>query len=148
MSNTFQIIPVGGLVGTAAFALYMLAQLDAQANVPPSDFRNAVLAEVQDAQGQIVLRGQFAVADEEEDDDVERKATLQPAGADGDAAGEAEVEFAKTAPRKQEVEFAARGLASGTSVRFLIDGQLIGQASVGRSGRADLEVDVAMPGAQ
>jgi hypothetical protein len=30
---------------------------------------------------------------------------------------------------------------------FLIDGQVIGQASVDRRGRAELEVDIRMPGA-
>jgi hypothetical protein len=147
MSNPRQIIPIAGLVATAGFAVYMVTQLHAQTTVPAADFTNAATAEVQDAQGQIVLRGQFAATDEQDDDDIERKASLQPAGTDTDAAGEAEVEFAKSAPTKQEIEFSVRNLAAGTSVMFLIDGQVIGQASVDRRGRADLEVDIRMPGA-
>jgi hypothetical protein len=147
MSNTRQIISIAGLAGTLALAVYMVTQLHAQTTVPAADFTNAASAEVQDSQGQIVLRGQFAVADEQDDDDVERKAALQPAGTDTDAAGEAEVEFAKSAPAQQEVEFSVRNLAAGTSVTFVIDGQVIGQASVDRRGRAELEVDVPMPGA-
>ena len=147
MSSKRQIIPIAGLVGTVALAVYMVAQLHAQATQPTGDFTNAATAEVQDAQGQILLRGQFAIADEQDDDDVERKAPLQPAGADADAAGEAEVEFSKTAPTKQEIEFSVRNLAAGTSVTFIIEGQPIGQASVDRRGRAELEVDVPIPGA-
>ena len=45
----------------------------------------------------------------------------------------------------QEIEFSVRNLAPGTSVTFLIDGQAIGQASVDRRGRAELEVDVPTP---
>ena len=147
MSSTRQMIPIAGLAGTLALAVYMVTQLHAQTTVPAADFTNAAIAEVQDGQGQIVLRGQFAVADEQDDDDVERKAALQAAGTDTDAAGEAEVEFAKSAPAQQEIEFSVRNLAAGTSVTFLIDGQVIGQASVDRRGRAELEVDVPMPGA-
>ena len=147
MSNTRQIVPIAGLAGTLALAVYMVTLLHAQTTVPAADFTNAAIAEVEDSQGQIVLRGQFAVADEQDDDDVERKAALQPAGTDTDAAGEAEVEFAKSAPAQQEVEFSVRNLAAGTSVTFLIDGHVIGQASVDRRGRAELEVDVPRPGA-
>ena len=147
MSHTRQIIPIAGLAGTLALTVYMVTRLHAQTTVPSVDFTNAAIAEVQDGQGQIVLRGEFAVADEQDDDDVERKAALQPAGTETDAAGEAEVEFAKSAPAQQEVEFSVRNLAAGTSVTFLIDGQVIGQASVDRRGRAELEVDVPGPGA-
>ena len=147
MSHTRQIIPIAGLAGTLALTVYMVTRLHAQTTVPSVDFTNAAIAEVQDGQGQIVLRGEFAVADEQDDDDVERKAALQPAGTDTDAAGEAEVEVAKSAPAQQEIEFSVRNLAAGTSVTFLIDGQVIGQASVDRRGRAELEVDVPGPGA-
>jgi hypothetical protein len=147
MSNPRQMIPVAGLVGTAGFAVYMVTQLHAQTSAPAADFTNAATAEVQDAQGQIVLRGHFVPADEQDDDDIERKAPLQPTGADTDATGEAEVEFAKSAPTQQEIEFSVRNLAAGTSVTFLIDGQVIGQASVDRRGRAELEVDIRLPGA-
>jgi hypothetical protein len=147
MGNTRQIVPITGLIGTVVFALYMVAQLRAQTTAPAGDFTNAAMAEVQDAQGEVVLRGQFAAADEQDEDDVERKAALQPAGADADAAGEAEVEFAKNAPTQQEIEFSVHNLAAGTSVTFLIDGQVIGRAAVDRRGRAELEVDVPMAGA-
>ena len=77
------------------------AQINGQSTTPTGDYTNASVAEVRDAQGQIVLRGQFAVA-EEEDDDIERKVALEQTGVDADAAGEAEVEFAKAAPTVQE----------------------------------------------
>ncbi|HEU4689306.1 MAG TPA: hypothetical protein VFS23_13120 [Vicinamibacterales bacterium] len=147
MRNTRQIIPLGGLVGTVALALCIATQLHAQTKVSAADFTNAANAEVQDAQGLVVLSGQFAVADEQDDDDVERKATLRPTGADADAAGEAEIEFAKSAPAQQEIEFSVRNLAPGTSVTFLIDGQIVGQASVDNRGRAELELDLPVRGA-
>jgi hypothetical protein len=147
MSNTRQMIPIAGLLGTIALAVYMVARLHAQATVPAVDFTNAASAEVQDAQGQILLRGEFAAADEDDEDEVERKASLQPAGTDTDAAGEVEVEFAKIAPVEQEIEFSVRNLSHGAPVRFFIDGHLIGQASVDRRGRAKLDVDVPVPGA-
>jgi hypothetical protein len=141
MGNTIQVIPVTGLAATLGLAAYMVTQLHAQATVTAGDFTNAAIAEVYDGQGQIVLRGQFALSDED-DDDVERKAALRPAGADTDAAGEAEVEFAKSAPAQQEIEFAVRNLGVGTMVRFVIDNQVVGEASVDRRGRAKLEIDL------
>jgi hypothetical protein len=147
MGKTRLMISIAGLAGTFAFATYMVMQLHAQTTVPAANLTNAAIAEVHDGQGQIVLRGEFAVADEQDDDDVERKAPLQPAGTDADATGEAEVEFAKRAAALQEIEFSVRNLAAGTSVTFLIDGQVVGQAVVDRRGRAELEVDVPIPGA-
>lgn len=147
MSNTRQMIPIAGLAGTFGFAVYMVTQLHAQTGVPAADFTNAAIAEVQDGQGQIVLRGEFAVAGEQDEDDVERKAALQATGTNADAGGEAEVEFAKSSPAQQEIEFSVRNLPPRTSVTFLIDGHVIGQATVDRRGRAELEVDVPMPAA-
>ena len=142
MESRTQIIPVAGLAATLGLAAYMVTQLHAQATVTAGDFTNAAIAEVYDGQGQMVLRGQFALSDEEDEDDVERKAVLQAAGADTDAAGDAEVEFSKSAPEQQEIEFSVRNLAAGTPVRFVIDNQVVGQASVDRRGRARLEIDL------
>jgi hypothetical protein len=141
MSDKRQIIPIAGLFATLAMAVYMLVQLNGQP-AAAGDFSNAMVAEVRDAQGQTILRGQFAVSPDE-DDDVERKARLEPTGVDTDAAGEAEVEFARNAPAEQEVEFTVRNLQAGSTVTFLIDGQAIGQAAVNGRGRAELEIEVA-----
>ena len=113
MTTTRRIIPIVGLIGIAAFALYMVTQLHAQSDVPPADFTNASIAEVHNREGHVLLRGQFAVADDQNDDDVERKAALQTAGTDEDATGQAEIEFAKTAPKLQEIEFSVRNLGAG-----------------------------------
>jgi hypothetical protein len=142
MGNRIQIIPVAGLAATLGLAAYMVTQLHAQqATVSAGDFTNAAIAEVYDGQGQVVLRGQFALSDED-DDDIERKAALRPAGADSDAAGEAEVEFAKSTPVQQEIEFSVRNLGAGTVVRFVIDNQVVGEATVDRRGRAKLDIDL------
>jgi hypothetical protein len=139
MNDRRQLIPIAGLVATFAMAAYMVIQLSGQTIQPAGDFSNAAVAEVHDAQGQPLLRGQFS-AFQEDDDDVERKAQLEPSGADTDAAGEAEVEFPKATPAQQEIEFSVRNLEPGTALTFLINGQAVGQATVDRRGRAELEI--------
>jgi hypothetical protein len=145
MKDKRQIIPVAGLLATMALAVYMVVQLSAQTATPAGDFTNAALAEVRDAQGQVLLRGSFQQADEE-DDDIERKAVLAVAGADADARGEAEVEFSRNAPATQEVEFSVRNVAPGTVLTFAIDGVDIATATADGKGRAGVELDVPMPG--
>src|SRR5687768_10786203 len=114
MSDTRQVIPLAGLLATFAMSAYMVIQLSAQAAAPVGDFRNATTAEVHDAQGPI-LRGQFSAV-EEEDDDVERKARLESIGTDADATGEAEIEFPRNDPARQEVEFSVQKLEPGTAL--------------------------------
>lgn len=142
-----QMIPAGGLLATVAAAAYMVVQLNGQAGQPTADLTNAALAEVRNAQGQVILSGQFQLVEEEDDDDVERKATLAPTGVDADATGEAEVEFSKTAPSEQEVEFSVQNVAAGTVLTFVIDGTQVATATADQRGRAEVDLDVRMPGA-
>ena len=147
MKNTSQVIPVVGLVCTVALAGYMVVQLNGQtSSVPSRDFTNAVIAEVRDAQGRTVLQGKFVAVDED-DDDLERKATLAQTGWDADAAGEAEIEYAKVAPQEQEIEFTARNLAPGVALTLVVDGIDVATATTDARGRAEAEVVVRMPGA-
>ena len=146
MPNKVQVIPVIGLLCTVAVVGYMVVQLNGQATAPTGDYTNASVAEVRDAQGQVMLRGQFTVV-EEEDDDIERKAVLEQTGIDADAAGEAEVEFAKAAPTVQEVEFSARNLQPGATFTFVIDGHDVATATADRRGNAEVELEVRLPGA-
>ena len=134
MSDTRQWIPLGGLVATIAAAGYAVVQLHGQAQAPTGDFTNAATAQVRDAQGQVVLQGQF-MAPVEEDGDLERRATLAPTGVDADASGEA------------EVEFAVENLQPQASFTFVIDGTDITTVMTDRQGRAEAELDVRMPGA-
>jgi hypothetical protein len=146
MSDKRQLIPIAGLLATMAIAAYMVAQLAGQTNTgATANFTNAAVAEVRDAQGLVVLHGQFFLNDED-DDDTERKAVLKPTGSEADAGGEAEVEFAKSAPVTQEVEFSVHGLQPGATFTFLIDGQEVATATTDRRGRAEVERDVRMPG--
>jgi hypothetical protein len=143
-----QMIPIAGLIGTMGLAAYMVVQLNAQtpANLT-GDFTNAAVAEVRDAQARTVLQGQFAAV-AEEDDDTERKAALKPSGADPDASGEAEVEFAKSGNvTTQEVEFSVKGLEPGAQFTFVIDGQVVATVTADKRGHAEAELDVKMPGA-
>ena len=140
MSDRRQWIPVLGLLGTIAVAVYMVVQLNAQAGRLTGDFSNAAAAEVRDAQGQVLLRGQFSPVDED-DDEVGRKAPLQAAGADGTGSGEAEVEFPKDMPAHQEIEFSVRDMAPRAVLTFVVDGQVIGTSTTDDRGRAEFEVD-------
>ena len=144
MKDKRQLIPITGLLLCMVMVTYMLARLSGQAAAPTGDFTNASIAEVRDAQGQVVLQGQF-VASDEQDDDVERKARLTSTGGAA-ATGEAEVEFATAAPAVQEVEFSVRGLQPGATFTFVIDGQEVGAATANERGRAAIELDVRMPG--
>lgn len=146
MNDKRQVISVAGLLATVAMAVYMVVQLAGQTAGPAGDFTNAGNAEVRDAQGQTILRGQFALA-EEEDDDIERKAKLEPTGVDADANGSAEVEFSKASPAQQEIEFSVRNVDPGAALTFVIDGQAVGEGKADDRGRAEVELDVRLPGA-
>ena len=145
MKDKRQVIPIAGLLATMAVAVYMVVQLNAQTATPAGDFTNAAAAEVRDAQGQVLLRGQFQQTDED-DDDVERKAVLAAAGASADARGKAEIEFSRNAPAKQEVEFSVRNVAPGTVLTFVIDGVDVATATADGRGRAEVDLKVPMPG--
>lgn len=144
MSDKRQWISLGGLAATMAIAAYMVVQLYAQDVAKPTgDFTNAVIAEVRDASGQVLLRGSFQPV-EESDDDIERKATLAAVGADADATGEAEVEFSKAAPVEQEIEFLVKNVEPGSRVTFVIDGREIATVKADDKGTAEFEDDIEM----
>jgi hypothetical protein len=56
------------------------------------------------------------------------------------------VEFAKANPTKQEIEFSVRNLQAGVALTFVIDGVDVATATADRHGRAEVEVDVPLPG--
>jgi hypothetical protein len=143
MNQTRQLFPLGGLVMTIAAAACFVVQMNAQSPAPTGDFTNAATAQVRNAAGQIVLEGPFMAGDQD-DEDVERQATLVSTGIDADAAGEAEVEFAKAAPAAQEVEFSARNLDPGAAFTFVIDGVDVATATANQRGRVSVELDVRM----
>jgi hypothetical protein len=108
------------------------------------DFTNAATAQLRDAQGQIVLQGDF-MPPVDEDGDAERRASLTATGADADAVGEAEIEFAEQAPSELEIEFSARNLQPGGTFTFVIDGTDVVSAVADRRGEAEAEVEVSIP---
>ena len=140
MTDKRQLIPLAGLIATIAVAMYMVAKLDAQAPALTGNFSMAAVAEVRDSQGQVILRGQFAAV-EEDDDDMERKAALTPSGRDTDASGEAEVETSRETPSQQEIEFSIRNVEPGAVYTFVIDGNDVGSATADQRGRAEFEVE-------
>ena len=149
MTSSRQWIPFGGLLATIAMACYAVMQLHAQAQVqvPAADFRSAAMAEVRDARGQVVLQGQFMDSTDDDDDERERHAVLAAAGADTDAGGEAEVEFARTGATMQEVELTILNLAPRTTFTVAFDGIDVATVTTNQRGRAELDLDIRMPGA-
>jgi len=141
MNKQFWAVAIG-LAATAAVVVYMVVRLGAQDSTLNGDFSNAATAEVRDGQGQVVLSGQFNPVDED-DEDIERKAALQPTGLDPDASGEAEVEVSKARPANQEIEFSVRHVEPGTAFTFVIDGQEVATAAADQRGRVDVELDVS-----
>jgi len=144
MKDKRQMIPMAGLLATLGAAVYMVVQLSGQTTNSTGNFTSAAIAEVRDAQGQVILSGPFQLV-EEEGDDIERQATLAPTGVDADASGQAEVEFSKAAPADQEVEFSVRRVAAGAVLTFVIDGTEVATATADARGRAEIELDVRMP---
>lgn len=138
MDDRKLMISMGGLLVTMVVAVYFVVRLSGQAPAMTGDFTNATAAEVKDPQGQVILRGQFEVADED-DDDIERKATLKPVAGDTDAAGEAEVEYASSGAAEQEVEFSIRNVQPEATYTFVIDGRDVATAKADARGRATLE---------
>lgn len=139
MVSRRQWIPLGGLLATIAVAAYMVVQLNAQ--TAARDYSNAAVVEVRDAQGQVVLSGHFAIH-EEDDDDIERKATLQSTGVDSDASGSAEVEISRSPGTGQELEFSIRNVQPGSKLTFAIDGQDVTSATADRRGRIEIEIEL------
>ena len=143
-----QTLSAAGLVATIAASAYMVVQLNAQnPAAEPIDLRNVATAEIRDAQGQVVLSGPFMLDDEDDAEDVERKAALLPTGADADASGVAEVEFARQNPVEQEVEFSGRNLQAGVRYTLVLDGREVISGVAERDGELELDRDVPIPGA-
>ena len=140
------LIPAIGLTVTIAVGTYLTARLAAQTPPPDAfDFTNAVHAEVRDARGQAILRGQFMASDTDPNE-IERKATLAPTGIDADASGEAEIELSTSGNRRrQEVEFNVRNLQPGGVFTFVIDGRDFATVTADNRGRAEHERDVPLP---
>ena len=102
-----------------------------------ADLSTAVLAEVRDAQGQVVLSGTF-VASEDDDGEIERKAPLAASSAGANASGEAEIEG-------PEVEFSVKGVQPGGVYTFVIDGEVFATVTADSRGRAEHESEVPLP---
>jgi hypothetical protein len=143
------------LAGVACLVLLLAGSpagpLQAQTRRVTGDFTHASIAEVRDARGEVVLRGEFVTGrededeDQEEDDDpnaIERSAALLATGSDADATGEAEVEVEGS---KQEIEFSVEHVEPGATFTFLIDGVEVGTKRANRRGRVELELAVPIP---
>ena len=148
MRSRGQTLPFAGLSATIVAAAYMVVQLHGQggAIAESVDLRNAATAELRNAQGQVVLSGSFMVEEEDDAEDIERKASLQSGNTGVQASGVAEVEFARENPVEQEVEFAGRNLQAGTRYILVVDGHDVLAGVAGRDGTIELERNVPIPG--
>ena len=149
MRNQGQALPFAGLSATMLFAGYMVVQLHAQGSgvAESVDLRNAATAELRDAQGQVVLSGSFMAEEQDDAEEIERKAALQSSSTDAQASGVAEVEFARERPVEQEVEFTGRNLQAGARYTLVVDGHDVLSGVAERNGTLELERDVPIPGA-
>ena len=143
MAKKVHIVSIAGLIAIAAASSIAVAQLNGEAAQSiAGDFRNAAVAEVHDAQGQVLLRGSFAPVDTDDEGEIERLAPLTAVQSQVTAKGEAEVEYQTDTPTEQEVELSLSGLAAGTEIAFVIDGTKIGTAKADNRGRVSLELAV------
>ena len=142
-----QFIPIAGLLATIAGSGYIVTRANAQNAAPPADLRTAMSAELLDAQGRAVLRGAFMVDDDNDTEDIERKATLTAADSGVTATGVAEVEFARQTPVEQEVEFSGQRLQPNATYRLVIDGREVLTGVAERDGDLELERKIPIPGA-
>lgn len=146
MIDRMQAMSMAGLFAVAAFAVFSVAQLDGRPGAQGAgDYRGAVVAEVHDAQGVVLLRGSFAPAEADDDGEVELRAALAPAAAGVTASGEAEIEYQKDQPHVQEVELNLTGLAAGTAVTLVIDGSRVTATTADGNGRVEIEIEVRGP---
>lgn len=145
MNKKLQIAAIAGLLAVILVATAAVVQLRGEpATQIAGDFRNAVVAEVHDAQGQVLLRGSFAGIQPDDAGEVERLATLTGAAPDIKATGEAEIEYQTDQPAEQELELTVRGLTAGIDIAFVIDGQTVATAKT--DARGGVEVELAVKG--
>ncbi len=94
MNSDIKSIAAAGIVTAALAVVLGVVELSGErAAQVTGDFRNAAVAEVHDAQGQVLLRGQFAPVDADDKGEVERHAKLGAIAPGLTASGEAEVEY-------------------------------------------------------
>ena len=131
-----------GLAVTTAVAVAMVINLSGNqtANIS-GDFRNAVTAEIRDAQGKVLLRGTFAPVGNDADN-IERLATLTATPDGGQAKGDAELEYKKAEPNTQEIEFEVTGVPARAIVTLVLDGKDVISATADDKGAAEAEFDV------
>ena len=131
--------------GVLAAAITVVAVVQAGSNPAAQisgDLKNAAVAEVHDAQGQVLLRGNFVPVDADDRGEVERLATLAAIAPGVTGSGEAEVEYQVDDPAVQEVELMLSGMTPGMDVVLVIDGARITPAKADGKGRVDVEVEV------
>lgn len=120
-----------------------LAAQSNEASLPENvgDLSNAATVEVKDSTGTVVLRGHFVDAPED-DDDLERKATLT--GSTADVTGTAEIEVSRNNNRlDQEVEVSVSNLAPNTVYTVFVDAKQLGTFQTNKNGKAEMELTTA-----
>ena len=142
MTSRKQAAAIGGVLAVALTVVAVVQAGSSPAVQISGDFKNAAVAEVHDAQGQVLLRGDFAPVDADDHGEVERLATLAAIAPGVTGSGEAEVEYQVDDPAVQEVELVLSGMTPGMDLVLVIDGARITPAKADRKGRVDLEIEV------
>jgi hypothetical protein len=137
---------LGAIAVTGAMAsAWVQGTIAAEASLPAEvgDLSNASMAEIKDNVGAVVLSGHF-VEIPEDDDDVERKATLAGSGQTAKATGQAEIEVSRTNNRlDQEVEVSVSNLAPAATYTLFVDAKQLGTFQTNQDGKGELELSTA-----
>jgi hypothetical protein len=144
--RTRMVVLLAAIVATAGIAsVWVQGTFAAQSNeaslpVDVGDLSNAATVEVKDSSGAVVLTGHFVEAPED-DDDVERKATLTGSGTTASSKGEAEIEVSRNDNRLvQDVEVSVSNLNPGVTYTVFIDAKQVGTFTTNKSGKAEMEL--------
>ena len=133
---------IGGVLAVAVAVGAIVQAGSSPAIQINGDLKNAAVAEVHDAQGQVLLRGNFVPVEADDQGEVERLAALSAIAPGVTGSGEAEVEYQTDDPNVQEVELVLSGMTPGLDVALVIDGARITAAKADRKGRVDVEIEV------
>jgi hypothetical protein len=130
------------LLGVLVLIGLQAARLSAQGGAAQLDLSNAVMVELEDAKGNVVLRGLFSVV-RDADGKHQRHAALGPAFADLSAAGEAEIDISRAhdGTVQQKVDVAVRNLPPNARLTIVIDEREVGMLTTNRRGHGDFEVE-------
>jgi hypothetical protein len=149
--KTKMILPILGLVLTIGYAGIRVARSDAEEvkhALPAAlgSLAEVKRVEVKDADGQVVLSGDFG-GSKVGGKEIERKAALAGTSLAPEARGKAEIEFSAegSGADERELEMKVERLAAGATFRLFVDGQEVASFVTNHRGEAEVELSNEAP---